>query len=509
MQHQPEISNGKTDLEATLKLILKNAVRVLGGSAGVVAMWSEARQRFVTSAAYGLDQFSIHRLHPLLSGSAQDQPAGGESLDLVSGIRPDTDIPHSVESILQNPVIALPLKIGRISTGLIFVIRSMEASSFSNMDRPVLAAFAEQAAIAIQNARLAHLLAEEKARMESILENSPEGIMSIDPSCRILGFNSAMEKLTGYFREEVIDKECSKVLVFRDWEGRRICIDECPMRGQKAQEVQSLERQGRIRTKDGRDLDISMKYSLVRDEEGQPVNAVAIVRDITQERQLENLRETFLAMLGHELQTPISIIKGYSSALSGGKWNPETLEKGLKIIDEESDRLSRVMNRLLLAARITSGSAGMTREPLDIPGLIRKIVRRRQEIANLHHFETDFEEDLPPVMADPQMIEEVLDNLVDNAIKYSPEGGKITISATKVDQAVRVTVSDEGIGIPEKGMQRLFERFYRVERGSVDIIKGLGLGLFICKTIVDAHGGKIEASSQEGKGSQFTFTLPL
>ncbi len=107
------------------------------------------------------------------------------------------------------------------------------------------------------------------------------------------------------------------------------------------------------------------------------------------------------------------------------------------------------------------------------------------------------------------MIEEVLDNLVDNAVKYSPGGGKISISADHDNQMVRVTVGDEGMGIPEKGMQRLFERFYRVERGKGQIIKGLGLGLFICKTIIEAHGGKIEVSSQEGHGSQFSFTLPV
>jgi signal transduction histidine kinase len=185
------------------------------------------------------------------------------------------------------------------------------------------------------------------------------------------------------------------------------------------------------------------------------------------------------------------------------------LNKGLKIIDEESDRLSRVMNRLLLAARITSGSSALTKEPLNIPALARKIVRRRRDISNQHHFKISFEKDLPPVMADTQMIEEVLDNLVDNAVKYSPEGSKITISGKRTEGLVRVTVSDEGIGIPEKGMQRLFERFYRVERGKGQVTKGLGLGLFICKTIIEAHGGKIEAASREGRGSQFSFTLPI
>lgn len=509
MRREPGKSKEKADLEATLKLILKNAVQVLGGSAGVVATWNEARQRFVTSASYGLNSVSLQHLRPLLSEAAAGQADGQESLDLISKLRPDTDIPLSMQAILQNPIIALPLKIGQISTGLIFILRPLKAATFSKMDQPVLSAFAEQAAIAMQNARLAHLLAEEKNRTESILENSADGIMSIDPFCRILGFNAAMEKLTGYSREEVIDKDCLKVLNFCNREGERVCFGRCPMLAGNTEDTQTIERQGRIRTKDGRDIEVSIKYSLVRNEESEPVNAVANVRDITQDRQLENLRETFLATLGHELQTPLSIIKGYSSALSEGKWDRETLDKGLKIIDEESDRLSRVMNRLLLATRITSGSSPLNKELINIPNLAGKVIRRRQGLSSRHHFETDFEDGLPPVMADPQMIEEVLDNLVDNAIKYSPKGGKITISGKRDKQSVRVSVSDEGMGIPKKGMQHLFERFYRVERQRGQAIKGMGLGLFICKTIIEAHDGKMEVSSHEGQGSQFSFTLPV
>lgn len=514
MQNKPNPSSQKDDLEATLQTILKNAVQLLGGSAGVVATWSEARQRFVTSASYGLHSVSPQQLHPLLSEVASGRSGDQESLELVSKLRPDVDIPLSIQGILQNPVIALPLKIGRISTGLIFILRPLEATTFSKMDRSTLSAFAEQAAISIQNARLAHMLAEEKSRMESILENSADGILSIDSSCRILGFNTAMEKLTGYTREEVIDKDCAGVLNFRDREGQRVCFEQCPMLGGPTQggnhgEAQTIERQGKILTKDGRDIDVSIKYSPVRNEEGRPVNAVANVRDITQDRQLENLRETFLSMLGHELQTPLSIIKGYSSALSEGKWDKQTMDKGLKIIDEESDHLSRVMNRLLLATRITSGSSPLNKELVDIPNLAAKIVRRKQGLSGLHQFETDFEGGLPPVMADPAMIEEVLDNLVDNAVKYSPRGGRITISGKHEKDMVRITVSDEGLGIPARARRHLFERFYRVDRGSGQNIKGLGLGLFICKTIIEAHGGIISVSSREGKGSQFSFTLPV
>jgi signal transduction histidine kinase len=118
-------------------------------------------------------------------------------------------------------------------------------------------------------------------------------------------------------------------------------------------------------------------------------------------------------------------------------------------------------------------------------------------------------QDLPAVMADPQLIEEVLANLVDNAIKYSPGGGKINLSGQADNRQIKMTVSDQGLGIPQEGLKHLFERFYRIDRGPSLTTKGLGLGLYICRVIVEAHGGAIEVSSQAGKGSQFTFSLPL
>jgi PAS domain S-box-containing protein len=508
MPKTPKISAEQINLEATLQLILKKAVQALGGSAGVVATWNESRHRFVVSVSCGLDTHALNRLHPLLIEAAPDLAGSRESYDLLTRLSPGLDLPVSIEGIRQNPILALPLKIGGVSLGLIYILRPLGAAAFSSLDQPVLAAFAEEAAIAMQNARLAHLLAEEKHRTEFILENSPDGIMSIDSYCLIQGFNAAMEKLTGYSREEVIGRECSKVLIFRNWEGYSWCAHQCPLAVCTDEENQVLERQGQIRTKSGRDIDVSINYSLVRNPDREPINAVATVRDITEVRQLENLRETFLAMLGHELQTPLAIIKGYSSALSEGHWNPEMLDKGLKVIEEESDNLSRVVNRLLLASRISSGTSPLHKELVDLASLARKIVRRRQSLTEKHSFEINME-DLPAVSADPQLIEEVVANLVDNAIKYSPEGGKISLEGQKDGDMVRITVSDEGIGIPTEELKCLFQRFYRVDRGPGWTGKGLGLGLYICRVIIEAHKGTIEASSQPGQGSRFTFTLPV
>ena len=347
--------------------------------------------------------------------------------------------------------------------------------------------------------------------MESILENSAEGIMSIDAKRRIRGFNAAMQAMTGYSREEVLGRECFRLLNLQDMEGRSLCNRQCPMLMNSEAGGAIFEQQGKIRTKDGQYIDVAMVYSIIRSPEGKPINAVVNVRDISQLREIENLRETFLSMLGHELQTPLSIIKGYASTLSRneGRWNKETLRQGLSVIEEESDRLGKVMNKLILASRMSTGTLTLNKEPLHLPSLASKVVRRLRAVTNIHTFEIDFVPDFPSVLAEPELMEEVLTNLVENAIKYSPEGGRITISGRWDDNQVRVTVDDEGVGIPVREQERIFERFYRVDVEQARKVQGVGLGLYICKSIIEAHGGKIEVSSRPGKGSRFSFVLPL
>jgi PAS domain S-box-containing protein len=506
----PRTSLEEVNIQVTLELILKNAVSALGGSAGVVAIWSESEHRFASSASCGLDPIALTQLRTLLDEAAPDLAGSRESFDLLSELRPDLELPYSKNGIRQDPIIALPLKIAEKSIGLIYVLRPVDSLAFSHIDQPVLAAFAEQAAIAVQNAKLAELLAEEKNRLEAILENSAEGIMSIDSRCRILGFNAALEKLTGYHREEVLGKECFRVMGFENEDKKSICSRYCPMLLSQAEQKSVFEQEGLIHSKSGKAININMVYSIVRSPDGKPINAVVNVQDISKMRETENLRETILSMLGHELQTPLSIIIGYTSTLdrADGQWDIETMRQGIRVIAEESNRLSQVMNKLLLASRLSAGALKLEKEPLQLASLAEKVVRRLGGFSDKHSFAIQFEDDFPTVMADPQLLEEVLTNLIENAIKYSPQGGKISISGEHAGDLIKVSVADQGIGIPDSELEHLFKRFHRISREGSNKIEGVGLGLYICKSIIEAHGGKMEVSSQPGKGSRFSFTLP-
>ncbi|MFQ6122641.1 MAG: histidine kinase dimerization/phospho-acceptor domain-containing protein, partial [Dehalococcoidales bacterium] len=393
----------QVDLEATLELILKNAVKALKGSAGVVAVWSEAERRFVIGASHGLDGKALAQLRPLLDEAIPDLTMSKESYNLLSELSPDATLPVSNRGVRQNPIITLPLQIADKSIGLIYVLRPLEARAFSKKNRAMLAAFAEQAAIAVQNARLAHLLAAEKHRVESILETSAEGIVNIDGQRRVTGFNLAMERLTGRSREDVLEKECFRVLNLRNRQGQSLCNTQCPILMNSDEGSRTFELQGIIQTTDEKDIDVAMTYSVVYTPEGKPINAVINVRDISKLREVENLRETFLSMLGHELQTPLSIIKGYTSTLarSDSKWDPETLRNSLQVIETESDRLSSVMNKLILASRIAAGTPILTKEEVLLSSLVGKVVRHLQVMTTAHSFQVEFEPDFPPVYADP------------------------------------------------------------------------------------------------------------
>jgi PAS domain S-box-containing protein len=502
----------ESDLRATLSMILRNAIEALGGSAGVVATWDEEDHCFVTSDSQGLDDRALERLFPLLDEAIPDLAVSSRSFNALSAIL-GPPLPKSDQGLILDPIVALPLQVGRRSLGLIYVMRSRSAASFSGIDQSTLNAFARQAAIALDNAKLVHDLVDEKRKVESMLEGSAEGIMSIDARRRVVGFNAAMERMSGQPREQVLGLPCYQVLNFRDWGDRSICNStRCPMMTRPDGGPSTCELQGKIQSADGQDIEVAMVYSVTRSRAtGRAHGAVINVRDIKRLREVENLRSAFLSMLGHELQTPLSIIKGYTSTLarSDAKWNKKTLREGLQVIEEECDRLSKLVNRLLLASRIESRTVTLKKEPVQLSAMASKVVRRLESVTTIHKFEVDFASDFPEVYADPDRLEEVLTNLVDNAIKYSPKGGRIAVTGRVNGENVEVTVSDEGIGIPRRELGRVFERFRRGDNSQVQKVRGMGVGLYICKSIIESHGGKIEVASEAGKGSEFTFALPL
>jgi PAS domain S-box-containing protein len=496
------------DFQTRLKDILSSTVATLEANAGIIALWDEEEERFIEGASYGLNSKDLSQLRPLLQAAIPELATSQQSFDRLFRLADSVHIPITTIGTGQDPIIALPLQIAGKTIGLIYVLRPRLAESFSSRDQRVLSAFAAQVAFSLQNARLASELAEERRNIEAIIENSADGIMTIDPERRILSINASMERLTGWKKEEVIGSHCFEVLKLRSNKGVELCKAKCPITG-GTEGIFSID--GVIITKDDQKIDVGMNYSVACSSSGDLLTTVVNVRDVSRLRQLEDMRSILLSTFSHELQTPISIIKAYANTLArtDAGWSRQTINDKLLAIEQESDRLSELVTKILYTSRLEAGGLTLNKLVIDLSKESPKVTKRLEHQTAIHRIAVDFPAEFPSILADPEKVEEVLTNLVENAIKFSPEGGAIIIKGESSKTEVLVTVADEGIGIPLRDQEHIFDRFYRVKSSSPGTTHGTGLGLFICKTLIEAHGGRFWVESELGKGSRFTFSLPI
>jgi len=492
----------RLDLPSVLRLILEKAVEMLRGEAGLIALLGRDQALHVR-ASYGLPSRAPQLFTPLLTDIPLSH-AHWPIPDLYTRLQ----LVAASAGISLRQVVGLPLILEDKLIGVIYVFRTRD-SAFSANDRQVLSSFADQAAIAVRNATLYQRLLEEKRRLNAIIENSADGVLIMDAQCRIQTINHALAEITGWTPEQARGQPCQRVIALRNQQGINICETGCPLRALSTSD--KLQVEGDIIRHDGRRTTVSITYSLLYDDEGTLVNIIGNVHDVTRFREAEEMKAMFISVISHELKTPVALIKGYASTLrrEDAQWDHETVLESLAIIEEESDRLDRLINNLLEASRIQAGTLKLELSDVYIPKLAAKAVKRFRGQTTKHDLQLDFPADFPPLLADEERLQEVFYNLISNAIKYSPQGGTIRVGGRVHDDYVELFVSDEGLGIPADKQQRLFEPFYRVDSGLGRRTQGVGLGLFLCRAIIEGHGGRIWVESTPGQGSTFRFTLPL
>jgi signal transduction histidine kinase len=240
------------------------------------------------------------------------------------------------------------------------------------------------------------------------------------------------------------------------------------------------------------------------------VNIIADVRDVTRFRQADELKSVFISVVSHELKTPVALIKGYADTLrrKDARWDPDTMQESLTVIVEEADRLNQMIDNLLDASRLQAGALPLEMDQVAIDALAERVARLFRTQTEAHEIVVRFPADFPVVMGDMGRLEQVLNNLVSNAIKYSPDGGTIELSGRALPNEVIVTVSDTGVGIPLEEQAHVFERFFRGGWERDQNTPGAGLGLYLAKAIVEAHDGRIWVESHPGEGAAFSFAIP-
>ncbi len=245
---------------------------------------------------------------------------------------------------------------------------------------------------------------------------------------------------------------------------------------------------------------------------GKISGAVVVLHDVTELRRLERVRQDFVANVSHEFKTPLTAIQGFAETLLGGALDdPKNNVRFLQIIRNHAMRLARLTDDLLKLARIEAGKMEVEFFSVGLMELIEGCAETALMKASKKQITLDIEvpSGLPAVRGDAELLKDVLQNLLDNAIQYTPAGGRIHVTAAAGPKDATVTVSDTGIGIPLADQERIFERFYRVDAARSREAGGTGLGLSIAKHIMEAHGGRLRVESEVGKGSRFSFSIPL
>lgn len=509
-----EISRAMTsrlDLESLLELTLTSAVEILRGQAGLIVL-IDPEGVLQVRASYGLPTNLFRFFQPLWADlpGLRDLHDRGElsSRWRIPDLQMRLGMVAAAAGLALSQVVALPLVIEDELIGAIYIFR-MRGGAFSGSDRALLAAFADQAAIAVRNAELYQQVSDERQALSTIIENSAEGIMILDAGGQVQVFNRALAHMTGWPAEEALGRPASEVLVLQNRQGQPVSLPQ-PARQRVSAAESRTYAEGDIVRRSGPPITVGITATPLYDEGGQLARAILNVVDITRFRQAEELKSTFVSVVSHELKTPVALIKGYAETLlrEDADWDRETMQESLGVIAEEADHLTHLIDSLLEASRIQAG--GLKLEPTDVhlPRLVEKVVDGFRTQTQIHTFELDFPDDFPTVWGDPERLREVLSNLVSNAVKYSPDGGTIWTGGRVDGRGVTVYVADQGIGIPPEEQGRIFDRFHRVETGLHRRTEGTGLGLYLVKAIVEAHGGRVWVESAPGRGSIFMFTLP-
>jgi PAS domain S-box-containing protein len=341
-------------------------------------------------------------------------------------------------------------------------------------------------------------VAEEKERSEAILANIADGIVAIDRDGLIVLWNSMAEQITGVPASEALGRGVAEVLQ-RDLAG-----DGSQPAG---------ERHALSILRGGQEVWLSVTEAVMLDPSEAVVGRIFAFRDISSERIVDQMKSDFVSTVSHELRTPLTSIYGFAGTLlrSDVEFSEPERATFLGYIASESERLIGIVDDLLNVARLEAGTLGLMLERTDLGEVAREAIARVAEHTDgTHSFDVDVGAGALFVRADRERLAQVFLNLMNNAVKFSPEGGRITIAARRRTDTAEISVTDEGIGIPQSDWQRIFTKFYRTERVAQSGLQGTGLGLFLTQGLVAAMGGRIWVdNSREGEGSSITFELRL
>jgi PAS domain S-box-containing protein len=489
------------DPSVVLEDLVREAPRLVEAQAATIRLFDG--ENLVVRAAAGVGGDAVHAL----VGTRAPIGAG-----LVGAVAQSREV-RTVENAAEQPefrrgdpllegslaaCVAVPVSGHRGGLLGVLTVYSSTPRVWREEETQALAALGVVASAALSNARLYQTVAEEKERSSAILLHIADGIVAVDRDERIVLWNATAEQITGVPATEALGRTVREVLQ-RDLSG-------AAPRSEPGEPITI--------TRGGKDVFLSVAEAVMLDAAGNVAGRIFAFRDVSSERLLDQMKSDFVATVSHELRTPLTSIYGFAETLLRQDIAFSEPERAtfLGYIASESERLIAIVDDLLNVARLEAGTLGLSLRPTDLGGIVATVAERARDALGKEarvSVDVDAPDDGLTVDADPEKLAQILQQLVDNAIKFSPEGGTITITSRRRADSVEVRVSDEGIGIPHADQQRIFTKFYRAEGAVGPSVPGTGLGLFLVRGLLAAMGGRISVESTEGKGSTFAFELPV
>ena len=490
-----------------LQDFVDTARELIGASYGALVVWDSQGR---------IDRWVVSGISAKGGRGSEGSPAGMGLLSLVRdrqrSVRlKDISLGEDGGSLPSDPpmksFLGIPILFQGRSAGALYLMDSEQGTEFTDDDERLLSVFGVLSAVLLDNASLYEQVTRERSTLVAVQESMTEGLVVIGPDGRIAYFNQAAKSILLFTSETALGSSMEEAL------------------GVKAPDAETKETLESLleMLREGVDGPVVLELEMLRPERRQVSLAVfpimdcsedamtgLIVRDVTQERELERRRDTFVSIASHELRTPLTTMLGFSELLLERDPPQDLRREWLGRIHQDSQRLASIVDEMLNVSRIQSGKLAVNLEYVLLQSFIEQVIEGVNTITDKHQPLVDIPPDLPPVIADRHKLGQVLTNLVDNAAKYSPHGGAITISAylEQESHCVVTRVSDNGIGISLDDQPDLFTTFRRIRHPDTESVGGTGLGLYIVKGLVEIMHGEAWVESMPGEGSTFFFSLP-
>lgn len=505
-------------LEQTLRRLMHRTAMILQAEKSVFMLYDpESGELVAQKPAVGLDDeqlrhFRVRATHgvsgeafrenkPIIVDDAINDPRTVQEMVALLNVRNAVTVPLTVEEKDEEQRV-----VNRRTIGVLHVFNKRRGQRFTDEDVRLLVIMAKQAAAVIRNATVYLQLLGERDQLAATLQSLMAGVVVVDTHKKVLLLNAAARRIFAIpEREEVVGHPYSEVV--REEKVQNLIERVLEHHREVAEEITLYLPEERV---------YQVQVAPIYTEQKELTGVVTALNDITEIRNVERMKSAFISRLSHELTTPLTAIKGFVSTLledeesgNGELYDRATRLEFYRIIGSECNRLERLINDLLNVSRIEHGmEIELDFRSVDVPEVLRRVVQVYEATSPRHRFKVTVEPQIPPIMADAPSVEVIFNNLISNAVKYSPKGGLVEVTVRHAPEGVEISVADQGVGIPPDKIPRIFERFERLSGPEREQTGGVGIGLFLVKHLVEAHGGRIWVQSEVGRGSTFYVFLP-